>query len=113
MSGMNGTRELLNKVGGGPRRLWPVGQTRQAAAIDKLQRDKRALISVARTPVNLADFEHLNDVRMLQSGDRLGLGRKTLAVFGVDEGTAAEHLQRDGSAQVAMKGLVDNAHSAK
>ena len=63
-------------------------------------------------PVVLADFVDLNDVRMLDAGD--GLGLATEADDGVRLGACSgkNHLQGDQAFEASLLGLVDHAHAA-
>ncbi len=98
------SREDLDQLGGAlvvPRGAAEV--LREAPAFNKFQRQ-------VRVPAGLADVENLDDVRVLERGDRFGLALEPLALgrSGVDAGQ--DHLQRDGAVQVQLPGLVNDPH---
>ena len=62
--------------------------------------------------VVFADLEDLHDVRMLQAGDRLGLGAEAGHVPFAGVFTGQDHLQGHEAVELALPGLVDDAHTA-
>ncbi len=79
-----------------------VGET---AAVHVLQRK----IGVA---VLFADFVDLNDVRVLELGDRLGLRLEPRHGAGSRDAGRADHLDRHNAVQPRLPGLVDDPHAA-
>ena len=77
----------------------------QAAAVEQLQRDERQA-------VRLADVVDLDDVRMAQPRDRLGLDPETREVVGPRLAAAANHLHGDQAVQPEVPRLVDDPHPA-
>jgi len=77
----------------------------EAAAWAELHRQERL-------PVVLADLEDLDDVGVLQPGNRLGLGAE--AGQGVRTGVTAiaDHFQRHNAVEPDLPGLVNEAHAA-
>jgi hypothetical protein len=59
-----------------------------------------------------ADFVDLHDVRMLQSGDGLGLEAEAFELLRVRMRTGQNHLKRDQALEVHLPGSVHNAHAA-
>ena len=59
----------------------------------------------------LGNVEDLNDVRMLQPRDGLGLGKKPLSPFEPSMVAVQNHLQRDNTIEAQMPRLVDDAHT--
>ncbi len=106
VSGVHGPRQRLHQPGrllGRQRRTVEfLGQT---AAVHELQRK----VGMA---VVFADLEDLHDVRVLQAGDRFGLGAEAgyLPFAGVFAGQ--DHLQGHQTVELALPGLVDDAHAA-
>ena len=78
---------------------------RQAAAIDVLERE-------IGQPFVLADLVDLHDVRVLQTGDRLGLGVEPGQLLRPGVCAGQHHLQGDDAVQLRLPRLVDDAHAA-
>lgn len=76
----------------------------EAAAAYVLQRQERPALKCA-------DFVDLDDIRMLEAGDRLGLGPETLQDLGIwNDGRA--HLQSHQPVQLPMPGPIYDPHAA-
>ena len=60
----------------------------------------------------LVDVEDLDDVRVLELGDGLGLGEEAGGGLGAGVGTGQDHLEGDGAVEPGLAGLVDDAHAA-
>src|SRR5262249_13668080 len=91
------------------RRLWiersggePVGE---ALALDELHGE-------VAPAVVLADLVDRHDMRVVETGDGLGLVAEASEVVVAGPGPCAEHLQRDEAVEGALAGLVDDAHAA-
>ncbi len=65
-----------------------------------------------RPAVVFADLEDLDDARMLQACDRLGLRLEALDLDASRVGPGKDHLQGTGSVQTKMAGKIDHAHAA-
>ena len=59
-----------------------------------------------------ADFVNLNDARMLQAGDGLGLGPKPVQLLLPGMHAAENHLQRDDPIQIHLASHIDDTHAA-
>ena len=77
----------------------------QADPLDELHREEVL-------PIDLADLEDRDDVRVLQPRRRLGLGAEPLDVLVVREPARQDHLERHDPAQVHLPGAIDHAHTA-
>ncbi len=58
-----------------------------------------------------ADLVDLDDVRVLEAGDRLGLGAESRDDIRVEAGCGVDRLESDHSPQSVLPGLIDDAHS--
>jgi hypothetical protein len=76
----------------------------EAAAVHELQRE-------VGQAVVLADFEDLDDIRVLQAGDRLGLPAEA-GQFLRELDARPHHLQGHDALEPEMPRLVDDAHAA-
>ncbi len=86
---MHGVCHLFNQFRGKSRRLWfAVCKFGERSSFDQLERQ-------IGMPVLLADVKDLNDARMLQTSDRLGLGAKTSEMVGRSVRACQDHLQSD------------------
>ena len=77
----------------------------QAAPGDVLQREVRAAVVVA-------EGVDLDDVRVVQPGDGLGLGQEADGRLGPGVVAGQDHLQGDEAVEPDLAGLVDDAHAA-
>ena len=77
----------------------------EAAAVDEFQREERQ-------PVLFADFVDLDDVRMLEPGDRLGFDIEAGQLMIARMGAGQHHLERDEAVEPALTCLVNDAHAA-
>ena len=57
-------------------------------------------------------MEDLDDVGVLEPGDRLGLGEEAGGGLGRGVGAGQDHLQGAGAVEPDLAGLVDDAHAA-
>ena len=98
--------EQLDEMGGRPQRLRrPADLALQRVPVDQLQGEER--------PAGvLADLVDLDDVRVREPGDDLGLGPEPVVVAVVGVAAGPDHLQRDEPVQGGLAGLVDDAHAA-
>ena len=112
MSGVRRPGQLLDHSDGELRCLRSVREPGQTPAVHEFQGDERTRTPLPGKRLDGADLENLDDVRVLQPGDGLGLGVKSIVSLGIRDGGAVEHLEGDGSLQVQMPGLVDDPHSA-
>ncbi len=78
---------------------------RQAAAGAVFQREEGQAVV-------FADLVDLDDVGMLQAGDRFGLGPEALQLLAARDGAAQDHLEGDQAFELGLLGLVDDAHAA-
>ncbi len=78
---------------------------RQAAAGEILERE-------VRQAVVPADLEDLDDVRVVDGGDRAGLGLEPGQVPGPGTGAGADHLEGDEAVEPGLMRLVDDPHAA-
>ena len=83
----------------------PAEPARQVAPLDELQGE------VGRAGL-LADLVDLDDVRVLQPGDGLGLAAEPLPTLGRQVRPGQDHLEGDGPVQFAVAGAVDHPHAA-
>ena len=80
----------------------PLGQ---AAPLDELQGE-------VREPGVLADLVDLDDARVLELGDRLGLGPEPRELIGRGVGPGQDHLEGDVAVEAELAGLINDAHAA-
>ena len=101
---MDGPGQRHQQLG---RRPSGLGRARQAIgeapAFEQLQGDERQAFG-------LTDVENLQDVRVAEPSDRLGLDRKPHKKVRVRLAAAADHLQGDQSVETDLPGLVDDSH---
>jgi hypothetical protein len=98
--------QRLDQGGRGGRRRDVGGDgLRQGAAADVLQR-------VERSALRRADLVDLDDVGVLELGDRLRLGAEADQRFGVGQIARQDHFQGDEPVELDLPGLVDDAHAA-
>jgi hypothetical protein len=89
-----------------PRRLRFAGEVLgEAAAADPLQRQERPAVV-------LAHLVNLDDVGVLQPGDRLGFPTEACQLVGAGVGPGTQDLQRHHPVQGELPGTVDGAHAA-
>jgi hypothetical protein len=106
VGGLDGPGQGLDQLRRRPHRLGPPLEVLgQAAAGYELQDEVRP----AR---GLADVVNLDDVGVLQAGDRRGLGAKAGQALRAGLGPGQHHLQRHGAIEAELPGLVDHAHAA-
>jgi hypothetical protein len=97
--------DALDQLGRPPRRQGAVAEgVGQAAAGDQLQRQERL-------PAGLAGLVDLDDVRVLERGDGLGLDPEPRPLRRAGAGPQ-DHLQSHRPPQPSLPGLVDDAHAA-
>ena len=97
---------VTHQLGGLAAGLGRAGQAVvEAAALEQLQGHERQA-------VGLADVVDLDDVRMVQPRDRLGLDAEASELLGAGVTAAADHLQGHQPVQAAVAGLVDHPHAA-
>ena len=102
----DGVRQLLDQAGGRFRRQrGAVEVVRQRAAVAVFQHQ-------IRTAVVDAVLEHLDDVRMLQAGNGLGLVPEALSLVAGRRFLRADHLQGDKAVERRLPRLVHHAHAA-
>ena len=100
---VHGAGQGLDQGGAGTGVLgFAVQVVRERAAVEKLQRHERLALP-------FSDFKDLNDVRMLQAGNRLSFAAKAPQIA---RAVSAETLDRDEPIQLAVPRLVDQAHGA-
>ena len=103
---MHGAGQVLDDHGGLASRQRRAAQfVGQAAAVDELERQEVLT-------AGLADLVDLNDVRVLQPGDSLGLDAEAGELLGAGVRTGQDHLQGHEPIQGHLFGLVDDAHAA-
>ena len=103
---MDGPRQGLDELGRRPYRLGRALEVLgQAAAGHELEDEVRP----AR---GLADVVDLDDVGVLQAGERRGLGAKAGQVLRAGLEPGQDHLQRHGAIEAELPGLVHDAHAA-
>ena len=76
----------------------------EIAAFEQLQGDERQA-------VHFTDVIDLQDVRMPEPGDRLGLDAEACQVIHPHLAPADDHLEGDESIQAQLPGLVNDAHA--
>ena len=108
--GVGRAGERFDHLGRRPRGLRAAGPARQRPAVHELQRDVRGRVRLPRRRLHGAHVEHLNDVRVLELRDGLGLGPEPVAEPRIGQRLAAERLDRDAAVQLAVPGLVDDPH---
>ena len=79
----------------------PLGQ---ATTLDELQGE-------VRKPGVLADLVDLDDARVLELGDRPGLGPEPRELIGRGVGSGEDHLEGDIAVEAELAGLVNDAHA--
>src|SRR5262249_2923432 len=78
---------------------------RQTAGLDQLHAEKRSAVL-------FADLVNLDDVRMLQACDRLGLSLEAPQLARPRMGPGQNHLERDEPIEPEVPGPVHDAHRA-
>ena len=63
-------------------------------------------------PVSLVDLVDRANVLVIQARGCLGFSDETGFVFGVFDGVGGQELQRDGTFELGVLGLVDHPHAA-
>ncbi len=106
MGVVHGLGQRAHQPGRRPRRPGVAAEPgSKATAVHELQGE-------IRPTLGLADLIDLNDVRVLQACDGLGLDAKTGAAPRVGLRAREHHLQGDDAVQVDLTGLVNDSHAA-
>ena len=77
----------------------------ERSAVDEFEREERQ-------PILFADVVDLDDVRMLEGGDRLGLDVEAGQLMGAGMGARQDHLEGHEPVEPALACLVHDAHAA-
>src|SRR5262249_60165341 len=78
---------------------------RQASAVDELEREEGKAVA-------LADLEDLDDVGMLEAGDRLALDAESFELVLAGMLAGDHHLEGDDPVEPGLPRLVNHAHPA-
>ena len=106
VGGVDGTGQDLDEPCGLAGWLWPAREFRRETAAGQVLQDQ------VRSALVVTDLEDLNDVGVLEPGDRLCLSAKSCRLIGTGVGAGQDHLEGDRPVEPPVPGLVDHAHPA-
>ena len=103
---LDGPGERGHQLGRSPAWLGIAGQAVfQGSPLEQLEREEGKAI-------DLADLVDLDDIRVAEPGDGLGLDPNAGEVVGPRPLSTPDHLEGDQAVQAPLPGLVDHAHAS-